>query len=86
MKFEENIPSVQEYPAILEDLYKFINNYQDNDDYLPEVILEFCFKRDYPVELIADVVSADSSFKLALELNCKSSGTFKSKSTNFVDW
>lgn len=70
------IPSVEEYPRIQEELFKFINNYKDFD-YLPEVILEFCSKNNYTPELIADVVSGNSSFILALDINCKQQGTFR---------
>lgn len=72
-----DIPSTDEYPEILEDLYKFITNYEDPDNNLVDVILEYCFKRNYTPEFIADVVSNDQSFKLALEINCTKNGTFR---------
>jgi hypothetical protein len=85
------IPEVEDYPEILDDLYKFINSYNDEDNYLPDVMLEFAFKRDYPPELIADVVSSDSSFKLALEINCISNGIFRpekihSEAEELTEW
>jgi hypothetical protein len=73
------IPEVEDYPEILDDLYKFINSYNDEDNYLPDVMLEFGFKRGYPPELLADIISSDSSFKLALELNCIANGIFRTE-------
>jgi len=71
------IPQLEEYPEILEDLYKFINSYNDVDNNLVDVILEYCSNNSYSPELISDVVSSDSSFKLALEINCISNGVFR---------
>jgi len=76
MKYMDLCPSVEEYPVILSELYKFINGFGDFD-YLPEVILEFCSKNNFSPECIADVISNDNSFKLALELNCISQGVFR---------
>lgn len=73
------VPEVEEYPEILEALYKFINNYNDEDNNLVDVVMEFCFLNSYPPELIADVVSGDSSFKLAVEINCTANKVFRTK-------
>jgi hypothetical protein len=85
------IPEVEDYPEILDDLYKFINSYNDEDNYLPDVMLEYGFIRGYPPELLADIVSSDSAFKLALELNCIANGIFrpekvKSKAEELTEW
>lgn len=66
----------EDYSLILKELYKFINSFGDFD-YLPDVILEFGYKNNYPPEMLADIISDDSSFKLALELNCISQRVFK---------
>lgn len=73
----DNIPHSDEYQEIIEDLYSFITNYEDPDDNLVDVVLEYCFRKDYTPEFIADVLSNDSSFKLALEINCTKNGTFR---------
>jgi hypothetical protein len=68
--------TVEDYPEILSDLYKFINNYGEFE-YLPEVVLEYSYKQNFSPELLADIISGDNSFKLALELNCIKQGTFR---------
>jgi hypothetical protein len=68
--------TVEDYPDILSDLYKFINNYAEFE-YLPEVILEYAYKHNFSPELLADIIAGDNSFKLALELNCIKQGTFR---------
>jgi len=60
-----NINSEEHYPKIVNNLVNYIINIKEtgSDDSMFDLVVDYCIKKNVPIELVSDAIDSDECFK-----------------------
>jgi hypothetical protein len=88
MLFEENLFNEDEYPRIIHEVMQHIEHIKkrESDSSLLDIIYDYCFQNNIPVEVVGDAISTDVYFKSFIQKDCELHNIFRTEKNTLDEW